>query len=88
MLPASLTKAGKLVNGWHPQIAEAAAEVEEVQLPKAPANRGLDSDERAFRCICFVSPSWFERIALWARACRLNSFLCLYRLIPIFGKTF
>jgi hypothetical protein len=33
---AALTKDGKLVNGWRPQLSEVPAEFEEIVLPKAP----------------------------------------------------
>jgi hypothetical protein len=33
---AALTKDGKLVNGWRPQLSEVPAEFEEILLPKAP----------------------------------------------------
>lgn len=36
VLVAALTKDGKLVNGWRPQLAEVPAEFEEILLPKAP----------------------------------------------------
>ena len=36
VLLAALTKDGKLVNGWRPQLSEVPAEYEEILLPKAP----------------------------------------------------
>ncbi len=36
VLLAALTRDGKLVNGWRPQLADVPAEFEEVQLPKSP----------------------------------------------------
>jgi hypothetical protein len=36
VLVAAITKDGKLVNGWRPQLAEAPAEYEEILLPTAP----------------------------------------------------
>jgi hypothetical protein len=36
VLVAALTKDGKLVNGWRPQLAEVPAEYEEILLPKSP----------------------------------------------------
>jgi hypothetical protein len=36
VLVAALTKDGKLVNGWRPQLSEVPAEYEEILLPKAP----------------------------------------------------
>ena len=36
VLVAALTKDGKLVNGWRPQLTEVAAEFEEILVPKAP----------------------------------------------------
>jgi hypothetical protein len=36
VLVAALTKDGKLVNGWRPQLSEVPAEFEEILLPKAP----------------------------------------------------
>ena len=36
VLVAALTKDGKLVNGWRPQLSEVPAEFEEILLPKTP----------------------------------------------------
>jgi hypothetical protein len=36
VLVAAMTKDGKLVNGWRPQLSEVPAEFEEILLPKAP----------------------------------------------------
>ena len=36
VLVAALTKDGKLVNGWRPQLSEVPAENEEILLPRAP----------------------------------------------------
>ena len=36
VLVAAITKDGKLVNGWRPQLAEVPAEYEEILLPQAP----------------------------------------------------
>lgn len=36
VLVAAITKDGKLVNGWRPQLSEVPAENEEILLPKAP----------------------------------------------------
>ena len=36
VLVAAMTKDGKLVNGWRPQLSEVPAEYEEILLPKAP----------------------------------------------------
>ena len=36
VLVAALTKDGKLVNGWRPQLSEVPAEFEEIRLPKSP----------------------------------------------------
>jgi hypothetical protein len=36
-LIAAITKEGKLVNGWRPQLSELPGESEEILLPKAPA---------------------------------------------------
>src|SRR6266404_3289470 len=36
VLVAALTKDGKLVNGWRPQLSEVPADYEEILLPKAP----------------------------------------------------
>jgi hypothetical protein len=36
VLVAALTKDGKLVNGWRPQLSEVPGEFEEILLPKAP----------------------------------------------------
>ena len=36
VLVAAITKDGKLVNGWRPQLAEVPEEFEEILLPKAP----------------------------------------------------
>ena len=36
VLVAPMTKDGKLVNGWRPQLAEVPEEFEEILLPKAP----------------------------------------------------
>jgi hypothetical protein len=36
VLVAAITKDGKLVNGWRPQLAEVPAEYEEILLPTAP----------------------------------------------------
>jgi len=36
VLIAAITKDGKLVNGWRPQLAEVPAEYEEILLPSAP----------------------------------------------------
>jgi hypothetical protein len=36
VLVAAITRDGKLVNGWRPQLAEAPAEYEEILLPTAP----------------------------------------------------
>ena len=36
VLVAAMTKDGKLVNGWRPQLSEVPAENEEILLPKAP----------------------------------------------------
>jgi hypothetical protein len=36
VLVAALTKDGKLVNGWRPQLSDVPAEFEEILLPKAP----------------------------------------------------
>lgn len=36
VLLAAITKDGKLVNGWRPQLAEVPEEFEEILLPKAP----------------------------------------------------
>ena len=36
VLVAALTKDGKLVNGWRPQVAPVPEEFEEVELPKSP----------------------------------------------------
>lgn len=36
VLIAALTKDGKLVNGWRPQLSEVPAEYEEILLPKTP----------------------------------------------------
>ena len=36
VLIAALTKDGKLVNGWRPQLADVPEEYEEILLPKAP----------------------------------------------------
>jgi hypothetical protein len=37
VLIAAMTKDGKLVNGWRPQLSELPGESEEILLPKAPA---------------------------------------------------
>jgi hypothetical protein len=37
VLVAPMTKDGKLVNGWRPQLAEVPDEFEEILVPKAPA---------------------------------------------------
>jgi hypothetical protein len=36
VLVAAMTKDGKLVNGWRPQLSEVPAEYEEILLPKSP----------------------------------------------------
>ena len=36
VLVAAMTKDGKLVNGWRPQLSEVPAEYEEILLPNAP----------------------------------------------------
>jgi hypothetical protein len=36
VLLAALTKDGKLVNGWRPQLSEVSGDFEEILLPKAP----------------------------------------------------
>ena len=36
VLVAAMTKDGKLVNGWRPQLSEVPAEYEEILMPKAP----------------------------------------------------
>jgi hypothetical protein len=36
VLVAAITKDGKLVNGWRPQLSEVPGEFEEILLPKAP----------------------------------------------------
>ncbi|MEY2577525.1 MAG: hypothetical protein QOI49_349 [Verrucomicrobiota bacterium] len=36
VLLAALTKDGKLVNGWRPQLSEVPGEFEEIRLPKTP----------------------------------------------------
>ena len=36
VLVAAVTKDGKLVNGWRPQLSEVPAEFEEILLPKTP----------------------------------------------------
>src|SRR5437764_11834741 len=36
VLVAAMTKEGKLVNGWRPQLSEVPGDYEEILLPKAP----------------------------------------------------
>ena len=38
VLVAALSKDGKLVNGWRPQLAEVPEDFDEVELPKAPVS--------------------------------------------------
>ena len=57
VLVAALTKDGKLVNGWRPQLSEVPAEFEEILLPKTPAKWDWSTASGPFDLyVLFVAP--------------------------------
>lgn len=61
VLVAALTKDGKLVNGWRPQIAQVPEEFEEIELPKAPISWDWSAASGAFDFyVLFLAPGFKE----------------------------
>jgi hypothetical protein len=57
VLAAAITKDGKLVNGWRPQVAEVPDEFEEILLPKAPLKWDWSAASGPFDFyVLFLSP--------------------------------
>jgi hypothetical protein len=57
VLVAAITKDGKLVNGWRPQLAEVPAEYEEILLPSAPVKWDWTTSSAPFDFyILFLAP--------------------------------
>ncbi len=48
VLLAAMTRDGKLVNGWRPQLAEVPEDFEEIRLPKSPAKWDWSTPSVAF----------------------------------------
>jgi len=56
-ISAPLTKDGKLVNGWRPQLSEVPAEFEEILLPKAPVKWDWSTASGSFDLyVLFLAP--------------------------------
>jgi hypothetical protein len=57
VLVAAMTKDGKLVNGWRPQLSEVPGEFEEILLPKAPVKWDWTKPSGAFDLyVLFLAP--------------------------------
>ena len=57
VLVAAITKDGKLVNGWRPQLSEVPEEFEEILLPKAPVKWDWSAASGPFDFyVVFLSP--------------------------------
>lgn len=62
VLVAALTKDGKLVNGWRPQLAQVPAEFEEIELPKAPVTWDWSAASKAFNFYVLFLPSGSKEV--------------------------
>ena len=60
VLVAAITKDGKLVNGWRPQLSEVPAENEEILLPEGADEVGLVDRQWAFRSLRPLPGAWFQ----------------------------
>ena len=57
VLVAALTKDGKLVNGWRPQLSEVPGDFEEILLPKAPVKWDWSTASEPFDVyVLFLEP--------------------------------